>query len=70
MWRQAGNPDDYGCGINLLNGETIHVHVYHRETFPSGGRVFTADVRAGKDRCSPLLTRRRVSLVDGIVSVT
>ena len=67
-WRGAGYPVDYSCRVKQPNGGTIHVCVYHHETFPLGGQVFVADVRAGEDRLSPLLMRRRISLVNGIVS--
>ena len=68
-WHRSGNPVDYICRFRQSNGKIIHVRIYHHETFPLGGQVFTADVRAGEDPFSPLLMRRRISLVNGIVSI-
>ena len=42
-WEEQGCPDDFCTTTQTSIGPTI-VNIYHHETFPSGGRTFTADV--------------------------
>lgn len=43
-WGEQGCPDDFRTTAQTSIGPTI-VNIYHHETFPSGGRSFTADVK-------------------------
>ena len=44
QWKKMEYPDDFHAVAQTSLGPTL-VHIYHHETFPSGGRTFTADVR-------------------------
>ena len=43
-WEEQRCPDDFRTTTQTNLGSAI-VHIYHHETFPSGGRTFIADVR-------------------------
>ena len=63
-WAGDGHNDSFGTDFNSEDEGTIHVHIYHHETFPQGGQSFTVDLRPERDS-QTLLERRRVTLVDG-----
>lgn len=43
QWEELGHPDNFRAMSQTSLGPTP-VHIYHHESFPSGGRSFTADV--------------------------
>ena len=43
QWEELGYPDNFRSMSPTGLGSTL-VHIYHHESFPSGGRSFTADV--------------------------
>ena len=59
-WEEQGHPDDFRT-TTRTNVGPILVHIFHHETFPSGGRSFTADVRQPED--GRLLGRHRIHIV-------
>ena len=66
-WESHGHKDSFAGQADDGTGNRVHVQVYHHETFPEGGRIFTIDVRPAEG--SPgLLERMKISLVDGQVT--
>ena len=67
-WRKANTPDRFTTclqpDISSLD-QPVEVQVYHHETFPMGGQLFTVDVRPltpeGKGDPTRLLYRERIS---------
>ena len=59
-WEEQGHPDDFRTTTQTNLGPAI-VHIYHHETFPSGGRTFTADVRQPEG--GQHLGRKRINIV-------
>lgn len=43
--------------------------IYHHETFPMGGRLFTGDLQKGQDPNSELILRGRISLNGAEVAI-
>ena len=67
-WEKAGHEDDFRMNVTGDDGETIHVHISHHETFALGGQTFTVDVRPYQDS-EELLCKTKLSLVNGQVTV-
>ena len=59
-WEEQECPDDFRTTTRTSLGPTI-VHIYHHETFPSGGRTFKADVRLPHN--GEHLGRKRIHIV-------
>ena len=68
-WVQAECPDQFAALINTAGDAPAYVSIYHHETFPLGGQLFTGDVRKDENPNSELVLRRRISLNGGDVAV-
>ena len=68
-WAQAECADQFAARIDTAGGAPAYVFIYHHETFPLGGQLFTGDVRIDENPNSELVLRRRVSLNYGDVAV-
>ena len=68
-WAEAECPDRFAARIDGAGGAPAYVFIYHHETFPLGGQLFTGDVRIDENPNSELVLRRRISLNSGNVAV-
>ena len=61
-WDRRGRPDGFSISLKDEAEQEVHIFVYHHETFPRGGQLFTADVRNSPDQYAPnsLLHRERI----------
>lgn len=66
-WEEEDLPDTFQR-VTRVRGRRIHVTIEHRETFPLGGRTYDVCVRAGASATSNLLAKKRLSVIDGMVS--
>ena len=66
---EAEYPDQFASRIDTGGGAPAYVFIYHHETFPLRGQLFTGDVRIDENPNSELVLRRRVSLNCGDVAV-
>lgn len=58
-WERLECPDTFRIRVHSSLGRTL-VHIYHHETFPAGGRSFTADVTHPKS--GQHLGRKRIHI--------
>ena len=65
-WTKDGHKSNFRETTKDEDGNNLHVHIYHHETFPEGAQAFTVDVRPERDS-QTLLERSRVSLTQGRV---
>ena len=68
-WAEAECPDQFAARIDTAAGAPAYVFIYHHETFPLGGQLFTGDVRIDENPNSELVMCRRISLNCGDVAV-
>ena len=68
-WAEVECPDQFAARINTVGGASAYVFIYHHETFPLGGQLFTGDVRIDENPNSELVLRRRISLNCGDVAI-
>ena len=61
-WDRRGRPDRFSISLKDEPEQEVHIFVYHHETFPGSGQLFTADVRNSPDQYAPnsLLHRERI----------
>ena len=71
-WKENESPDDFTTDITIEteNGtQELTVSIYHHETFPLGGQLFTVDIRSQDHlpRQPPTPRTHRTLPLDGLV---
>ena len=62
-WKENESPDEFTTDATLEteNGtQELTVSIYHHETFPLGGQLFTVDIRSQDPYPGNLLHRERI----------